>query len=88
LYINHIDFVTAMGKLFSSIFEMFGAHVALSFGIRPLKRHRDELHQVVHEHPPTFLWIEQGMGEPGVNAAGPLLQIQIGKRRAINLLQS
>ena len=69
LYIDHKDCVTAMGQLFSSLFEMFGAHVALSCGIRPLKRHRDELHQVVHEHPPTFLGIEQGMGEPGVQMA-------------------
>jgi hypothetical protein len=28
------------------------------------------------------------MREPGIDAPGPLLQIQFGKRRAINLLQS
>ena len=28
------------------------------------------------------------MREPGIDAPGPLLQIQFGKRRAINLLRS
>src|SRR2546425_9250465 len=48
LRINHLYVVTANSQLFSRSFEMFGAHIDLSLGIRPLECSGDLLHQVIH----------------------------------------
>src|SRR5437660_899474 len=58
LRINHLYFVTANGQLFSSSFEMLGTHIDLGLGIRPLECGGNQLHQVIHEHPTAFLWVE------------------------------
>src|SRR5258708_5236427 len=85
--INHVYFVAAKSQLVSSGFEMLRTDILLGLCIGPLKSCCDQLHQMVHEHPPAFLRIEEGMREPGIHASGPLLQIQCGKRWAINVLQ-
>jgi hypothetical protein len=58
LRINHMDSVTAKGKVFSGSFEMFWTDIDLGLCIGPLERCSDQLHQVVHEHSPTFLRVE------------------------------
>ena len=83
-----MDRVAAKRERFGGSFEMRGVDVPLSPKIRPLQRRRHQLHKVVHDHAPTFLWIKQGVRQPGVHAPGPLLQVQFGKGGAINPLQS
>src|SRR5216684_66406 len=56
--INDINRVAAKGELFGGSFKMLGADIFLPLCIGPLQRRRDQLHQMVHEHTPTFLWIE------------------------------
>ena len=85
--INKIQHVTAKCELFGGSFQVLGADVFLRFGLRPLQCRRDQLHQMVHEHAPTILWIEYGEREPGVDASGPLLQVQFAKGWPINALQ-
>jgi hypothetical protein len=56
--INHTNRVTAKGQVLCCGFEMFGTDIFLPLCIGPLQGRRDELHQVVHEHAATLLWIE------------------------------
>jgi hypothetical protein len=85
--INHMDFVTANRQLVSSSFEILRADIPPCFCLQPLKSRRDQLHQVIYEYPPAFLWIEQGMREPGVHPSRPLLHMQGGERWAIHVLE-
>src|SRR5437764_1000727 len=87
LRINYMYFVTTKRELFGGSFKMLGADIDLGLGIRPLQRCGDQLHQMIHDHPSTFLWIEKRVGEPRVDAPGPLLQVQFRKGWAINALQ-
>jgi hypothetical protein len=86
--INEMDRVAAKRERFGGSCEMRGVDVPLSPQIRPLQRRRHQLHEVVHDHAPTFVWIEPGVSQPGVNAPGPLLHVQFGKGGTINPLQS
>ncbi len=83
-----MDRVLAKRECFGGSFQILGGDIPLARKIRPLQRCRRQLHEVVHDHAPTFLWIEQGVGQPGVNAPGPLLQVEFWKGGAINPLTS
>jgi len=54
--IHKIHHITAKRELFGGRFQVPGADVFPRLGIRPLQRRGDQLHQMVHEHSPTFLW--------------------------------
>src|SRR5258708_6196752 len=57
-HINHMYFVPTERELLGGSFEMLGTNIDFGLCIRPLKRRCDQLHQMVHEHSLTFLWIE------------------------------
>src|SRR6266700_1714343 len=84
--INEMDRVAAKCECFSGSFQMLRVDIPLSAKRRPLQRRRHQLHQVVHDHAPTFVGIKQGVSQPGVHAPGPLLYVQCWKRGALNLL--
>src|SRR5260370_16312284 len=86
--INEMNHVTAKRELFGGSLKVLGADIFLLLCIGPLQRCGDELHQMVHDHPPTFLRIEKRVSEPGVDTPGPLSEIQLWKGWAINPLQS
>src|SRR6266702_4861951 len=54
--INDVNQVAAKRELFGASFQMLGVDIFLPLCIRPLQRHGDQRHQMVHDHPPTFLW--------------------------------
>src|SRR6266576_5706279 len=56
--------------------------------IGPLQSGGNQLHQMIHDHTTALLWIEQRVSEPGVDAPGPLTQVQFWKRWMINPFQS
>jgi len=57
--INEMERVAAKCECFGGSFQMLRVDIPLSPKIRPLQRRRHQLHEVVHDHAPTFLWIEQ-----------------------------
>src|SRR5713226_2673990 len=54
--INDVNHITAKGEVFGGGFKMLGTHIFFPLCIGPLQRRCDQLHQMVHDHTPTFLW--------------------------------
>ena len=56
--INHTNRITAKRQVLCCGFEMFGTDILLPLRIGPLQGCRHELHQMIHDHAATLLWIE------------------------------